>query len=107
MNCPKCGGEMYDNRSTKTNPSQPDYKCKSYKTTGCDGVIWPPRNKAPETSYAPVDQTERSRRIERQHSQEMALRYWAIYAQNNSEFVIDPVCVKELTDWFQSDLDQP
>lgn len=39
--CPKCGGNMWDNRATKTNPKQPDFKCKD---RGCDGVIWPPRN---------------------------------------------------------------
>lgn len=41
--CPKCGGNMWDNRATKTNPKQPDFKCKD---RGCDGVIWPPRNGA-------------------------------------------------------------
>jgi hypothetical protein len=40
--CPKCQGEMYDNRATKKNPAQPDYKCKAYKS-GCEGVIWPPK----------------------------------------------------------------
>ena len=38
--CPKCGGAMWDNRLTKKNPKQPDYKCKD---RGCDGVIWPAR----------------------------------------------------------------
>ena len=38
--CPICGGEMWDNRAAKKNPRAPDFKCK---TTGCDGVIWPPR----------------------------------------------------------------
>jgi hypothetical protein len=38
--CPKCGGEMWDNRESKRNPRAPDYKCKS---ASCDGVIWPPR----------------------------------------------------------------
>jgi hypothetical protein len=38
--CPKCGGEMWDNRSTKRNPRAPDYKCRD---RGCDGVIWPAR----------------------------------------------------------------
>ena len=38
--CPKCGGEMWDNRASKRNPRAPDYKCKS---SACDGVIWPPR----------------------------------------------------------------
>ncbi len=43
--CPKCGGNMWDNRTSKKNPKAPDYKCR---TTSCDGVIWPPKNgKAP------------------------------------------------------------
>lgn len=36
--CPKCGGRMWDNRSTKRNPRAPDYKCRD---RSCDGVIWP------------------------------------------------------------------
>ena len=39
--CPKCGGEMWDNRENKRNPKAPDFKCKN---AGCDGVIWPPRD---------------------------------------------------------------
>jgi hypothetical protein len=38
--CPKCQGEMWDNRVGKKNPKAPDFKCKD---KGCDGVIWPPR----------------------------------------------------------------
>ncbi len=38
--CPKCAGQMWDNRASKRNPKAPDYKCK---TDGCDGIIWPPR----------------------------------------------------------------
>ena len=41
--CPKCGGEMWDNREGKRNPKAPDFKCKD---RGCDGVIWPPRGTA-------------------------------------------------------------
>lgn len=44
LKCPKCGGEMWDNREGKRNPKAPDYKCK---TKTCDGVIWPPRNDTP------------------------------------------------------------
>lgn len=40
--CPTCEGPMYDNRNSKTNPKQPDYRCKDYKN-GCEGVIWPER----------------------------------------------------------------
>lgn len=42
--CPKCSGPCWDNRLTKRNPKQPDFKCKD---KSCDGVIWPPRNGQP------------------------------------------------------------
>lgn len=38
---------MWDNRATKKSPRMPDYKCKNYATTGCDGVIWPPKGTTP------------------------------------------------------------
>ncbi|MDQ6829814.1 MAG: hypothetical protein M3081_13215, partial [Gemmatimonadota bacterium] len=38
--CPKCQGQMWDNREGKRNPKAPDFKCKD---KSCDGVIWPPR----------------------------------------------------------------
>ena len=37
MNCPKCGGEMWDNRVDKKNPKSPDYKCKD---KNCAHPIW-------------------------------------------------------------------
>jgi hypothetical protein len=40
ISCPKCGGKMWDNRATKTNPKAPDYKCRD---RSCDGVVWPPK----------------------------------------------------------------
>ena len=39
--CPKCGGDMWDNRENKRNPRAPDFKCKD---KNCEGVIWPPRD---------------------------------------------------------------
>ena len=39
--CPKCGGDMWDNRVGKRNPRAPDFKCKDRE---CDGVVWPPRD---------------------------------------------------------------
>ena len=42
-NCPKCQGEMWDNRVGKRNPKAPDFKCKD---KACDGVVWPPRDAA-------------------------------------------------------------
>lgn len=35
--CPSCGGAMWDNRATKTNPKSPDAKCKD---KDCQGKIW-------------------------------------------------------------------
>ena len=50
--CPKCGGEMWDNRASKRNPRAPDFKCKS---AACDGVVWPPREAgAPAAVAAPT-----------------------------------------------------
>lgn len=40
VRCPRCGGSTWDNRLTKRNPKQPDFKCRD---KNCDGVIWPPR----------------------------------------------------------------
>lgn len=52
MNCPKCGGPTWDNRESKKNPRQPDYKCKD---KSCDGVIWPAKEKKEAAATAPVD----------------------------------------------------
>lgn len=45
--CPKCDGEMWDNRFKKKrgefSPKAPDFKCKD---SDCEGVIWPPKKKA-------------------------------------------------------------
>ena len=41
--CPKCGGPMWDNRTSKKNPRAPDFKCKK---SDCDGVIWPAKQSA-------------------------------------------------------------
>ena len=38
--CPKCGGPMWDNRSSKRNPKAPDFKCKD---KNCEGAVWPPK----------------------------------------------------------------
>lgn len=43
--CPKCKGPMWDNRLNKTNPRQPDFRCKDKEK--CDGVIWPPKEAQP------------------------------------------------------------
>ena len=49
--CPKCGGQMWDNRASKRNPKSPDFKCRD---KSCDGVIWPPRNGTPAAAAAPA-----------------------------------------------------
>lgn len=36
--CPKCQGLMWDNRSSKTNPKAPDFKCRD---RSCEGAYWP------------------------------------------------------------------
>lgn len=37
MQCPKCGGPTWDNRTSKRKPNHPDYKCKNRE---CDGAVW-------------------------------------------------------------------
>jgi hypothetical protein len=49
--CPKCAGQMWDNRASKRNPKAPDYKCK---TDGCDGIIWPPREPGAVSTAKPA-----------------------------------------------------
>ena len=49
--CPVCAGKMWDNRESKKNPKAPDFKCRDKK---CDGVIWPPRNSAPQAAHGPA-----------------------------------------------------
>jgi hypothetical protein len=48
--CPKCGQGLWDNRATKKNPRQPDFKCKG--SPACDWVQWPPKGTAiPPAGY--------------------------------------------------------
>lgn len=37
--CPKCGGEMYDNRGSKKNPKAPDFKCKDTDCLNDNGFV--------------------------------------------------------------------
>ena len=53
--CPKCAGQMWDNRPGKRNPRAPDYKCK---TDGCEGVIWPPREPGAVSTAKPAGTTD-------------------------------------------------
>lgn len=57
MNCPVCGGEMWDNREKKKNPKAPDYKCKNVECAAAGGVIWPEKGVKKvlvETNHAPI-----------------------------------------------------
>lgn len=38
VNCPKCGGPMWDNIEGKRNPKAPDYACKDKQ--GCGAGVW-------------------------------------------------------------------
>jgi hypothetical protein len=60
--CPKCGGDMWDNRrdklSGRTNPKAPDFKCKN--KGACDGVVWQGSKKSaapPQESRQPDSPT--------------------------------------------------
>ena len=50
--CPVCGGRMWDNRSRKTNPKAPDFKCR---TPECTGRIWPGQLTGESGADVPVD----------------------------------------------------
>lgn len=58
MGCPKCKGDMWDNRAKKSSgqisAKSPDFKCKD---KACEGVIWPPRESivVPNGSVPPPD----------------------------------------------------
>jgi hypothetical protein len=73
MNCPLCGGEMWDNRQRKTNPKQPDFKCKDPQ---CTGVIWPPiKPKTPMVNGNGRNDPEIQKAIIRQNSLTNAVNY--------------------------------
>lgn len=55
VECPVCGGAMWDNRATKRNPRAPDYRCRD---RSCDGVIWPSRTSAGDAATAPLTDAE-------------------------------------------------
>src|SRR5438105_3165767 len=48
--CPKCGGRMWDNRSSKRNRRAPDFKCRN---RSCDGVLWPGQHKSAIPIFPP------------------------------------------------------
>jgi hypothetical protein len=79
MNCPKCGGEMYDNRPKKRsgeyNPKAPDFKCKDKQCldaeTGFVTAVWEhPQKGAPQRKAAPAPPVEIPEFL-REHEQEV------------------------------------
>lgn len=64
MNCPQCGGEMWDNTVNKKNPKGPDYKCKD---KACAHAIWldkktakgsaPAKSAGPRWTWGTLSQT--------------------------------------------------
>lgn len=98
MNCPTCGGEMYDNRQNKKNPKAPDFKCKDTNCVDAKGFVTAVWEKTPTH---PVQKNGRNEgQIVRQHSQEMAIRY--LTAQRKPFTLED---VYEKTNWFVSDVE--
>ena len=55
--CPKCGGEMWDNRPGSVTRGPPT---SSAKTSTCAGVIWPPGDSAAAPPPAPRHHTSRA-----------------------------------------------
>jgi hypothetical protein len=53
--CPKCEGQMWDNRASKRNPKAPDFKCRDRT---CDGVVWPPKGDARGKRSGPAAREE-------------------------------------------------
>lgn len=54
MNCPDCGGAMWDNRESKRNPKAPDYKCKD---RNCGKGVWDRAAKGGQNGGGPRQQT--------------------------------------------------
>jgi hypothetical protein len=69
-----------------------------------DGTSMPPPQSSPYQQSAPKDPRgngeDRSSRIERQHSQEMAIRYCVLKKLD----AIDDESLRKLIDWFQKDV---
>lgn len=107
--CPICNGPCWDNRTSKRNPRQPDFKCKD-KT--CNGAIWLDSKRPAHGASVPMSEPravqqqhssnsydDRSNRIERQHSQQMALMYFQLTAKLPTTQQL-----RDMTSWFQRDI---
>jgi hypothetical protein len=104
---------MVKKASGQFSSKSPDFSCKDKV---CRGAIWPekaankdyPVNEAelPDSPWSPLEAKAkadaRSSRIERQHSQDMAIQAVGLIGYGDRE----PLeVIKELTDWFQKDLE--
>lgn len=125
MQCPQCGGDMWDNRATKTKPTQPDYKCKDQS---CGKAVWPPRNQNPrtmaefnkengydlpkETSNTPNRDDIKQYTINRLSCQKQAIEALRLFLDNGlidkpTDEAAAMRAIKDLTDEFQKDLAYP
>ena len=86
MECPICGGPMYDNRETKKSPKQPDYKCKD---KDCDKAIWlePKGGKKPTSNaeQAPARPKWTWGQLQRQHKAALVAAHKNLKALAKSE----------------------
>lgn len=109
MNCPKCQGTMSSKVITYQGKPKSIFECdqangECLNDKGYPNSVWPkggakssaPTRSAPKSSNGNDD---RSNRIERQHSQEMAIRYAAY-----SGLKLKTDELRSLIDWFQRDI---
>ncbi len=117
MNCPQCSGSM----SPKQTPKGQVFECNQDNGTclnakGYPNSVWPKRGatqNAPQSTPAFTQRTasgggsdDRSNRIERQHSQHMAILTVGVLASNGMISTPEEMKakLKELTDYYQRDV---
>lgn len=71
--CPKCSGDMWDNRKDKINPKAPDFKCKNKE---CGGAIWP--EKTAEQEWAEIMAIPRTQGQHWADNPEIRKRIWIV-----------------------------
>lgn len=130
FDCPECGERVYDNRESKRNPRAPDFKCSNkdceyvkwpprnggsksrgnqqdgrarsgFTTRKSDAEADSNRSGSAATTPRVAGNDDRSNRIERQHSQEMALRYFAL---DGSGDMPETKKLRDMISWFQRDI---
>ncbi len=118
MTCPQCSGSM----SPKQTPKGQVFECNQDNGTclnakGYPNSVWPKRGSAPAQAPAPTTKfhggsyvggsDDRSQRIERQHSQEMAIRWITLLTTLGvmpTEDASTPKKLRETIDFFQRDV---